>query len=71
MSDPRNQDEGRYDDDQGTKISGDSTGAGAEATQGNDGKPSRGNHEHHSAYGGKAGEPKEPNDGSDVPQSRR
>lgn len=71
MSDQRQRGEGEFNDEQGTKIAGDPTGAGSEATQGNDGKPSPRNHEHHSAYGGKAGEPKESNDGSDVPRSRR
>jgi hypothetical protein len=67
----------RFDDDQGTRISGDPTGAGSEATQGTDGKPSPDVHKHRSAYGGDAGEPKKPNEPkrgdqpSDVPTSRR
>lgn len=51
-----------FDDDQGTRTAKEPTGAGAEATEGTKGEPSKGNHEHHSAYGGKGGEPKKPND---------
>jgi hypothetical protein len=60
-----------FNDDQGTRISGTPTGAGAEATEGTDGKPTGSSHEHHSAYGGKGGTPKKPNDGKDIPRSRR
>jgi hypothetical protein len=67
----------KFNDDQGTRISEEPTGAGAEATQGTNGKPARDAHKHRSAYGGEGGEPKKPNeprkgDGtSDVPTSRR
>lgn len=51
-----------FNDDQGTRIAKDPTGAGAEATEGTKGGPSNGNHEHLSGYGGKGGTPKKPND---------
>ena len=52
-----------FDDDQGTRIAKEPTGAGAEATAGTQGEPSKGN-QHQSGYGGKGGEPKKPNGGS-------
>jgi hypothetical protein len=64
----------KYNDDQGTRIAREPTGAGAEATEGMDGKPESSSHTHRSAYGGDGGEPKEPNDENDqndVPTSRR
>lgn len=61
----------KINDDQENRVARKPTGAGAEATEGTDGKPETNSHEHRSAYGGKGGEPQEPNDGSDVPTSRR
>ena len=67
----------KFNDDQGTRIAEEPTGAGAEATQGTDGKPSKDAEKHRSGYGGDAGDPKRPNepkrgDGAgDVPTSRR
>lgn len=59
-----------FDDDQGTRIST-PTGAGAEATEGTEGKPKGSSHEHQSGYGGKGGVPNKPNDTKDIPTSRR
>jgi hypothetical protein len=61
----------KLNDDQGTRIAKQPTGAGAEATEGTDGKPESSSQDHHSAYGGKGGKPKKPNEGKDVPTSRR
>jgi len=52
-----------FDDDQGTRIAKEPTGAGAEATEGTDGEPSRGQ-QHVSTYGGKGGKPKKPDEGN-------
>jgi hypothetical protein len=60
-----------FNDDQGTRISGTPTGAGAEATEGTDGEPAGSSHEHQSGYGGKGGSAKKPNNGKDIPTSRR
>ena len=57
-----------FDDNQGTRGSKQSTGAGAEAAEGIDGEPKTSSEDHEGAYGGKAGNPKEP---SDIPTSRR
>jgi hypothetical protein len=57
-----------FNDEQGTRVSKDSTGAGAEATQHVNGQPKERTEEHESAYGGRGGEPKESND---IPTSRR
>ena len=51
-----------FNDDQGTRVSEDATGAGAEATRGTNGEPESSSHEHESGYGGKGGEPKLPNE---------
>jgi hypothetical protein len=51
-----------FNDDQGTRISREPTGAGAEATEGTEGEPRGSSHEHQSGYGGKAGKPKTPNE---------
>jgi hypothetical protein len=51
-----------FNDDQGTRRAEKPTGAGAEATEGTDGKPQTSSHEHVSGYGGKGGTPKTPND---------
>ena len=56
-----------FNDEQGTKVTRDSTGAGAEPTQHVEGQPKR-TTEHESGYGGRGGEPKQSND---VPTSRR
>jgi len=56
-----------FNDDQGTKVTKDSTGAGAEPTQHVEGQPKR-QTEHESGYGGRGGEPKESNG---IPTSRR
>lgn len=76
----------KFNDDQGTRIAGEPTGAGAEPMAGTDGKPETSSQEHLSGYGGKGGESKEPSeprdsrasegtrgdgDPSDVPTSRR
>jgi hypothetical protein len=58
-----------FNDDQGTRIQRQPSGAGAEATEGMQGEPKGKSHEHQSGYGGKAGEPKQSND--DIPTSRR
>lgn len=57
-----------FDDEQDSRGSRHSTGAGAEAMQSTDGEPKTNSQDHESAYGGKAGNPKEPND---IPTSRR
>ena len=57
-----------FNDDQGTKVSKDSTGAGAEPTQHVEGQPKEHRTEHESGYGGRGGEPKESNG---IPTSRR
>lgn len=57
-----------FNDDQGTRISDDATGAGAEAMRGTNGEPESSSHEHLSGYGGKAGQPKLPNE---APPKRR
>lgn len=57
-----------FNDDQGTRISREPTGAGAEATEGTQGEPKGSSHTHRSGYGGEGGEPKEP---SDFPHSQR
>jgi len=57
-----------FDDDQGTRISGEPTGAGTEPARGTDGEGKSGDHENESSYRGKAGQPKEP---EDIPTSRR
>jgi hypothetical protein len=56
-----------FNDDQGTRISREPTGAGAEATEGTQGEPESSSHEHRSGYGGDGGEPKKP---SDAPTER-
>jgi hypothetical protein len=60
-----------FNDEQGTRISPDATGAGAEATTGTHGEPGGNSQDHESGYGGKAGEPKESNGTRDVPRSNR
>lgn len=58
-----------FNDDQGTKLSEDSSAMGSEATQHVDGQPHHErDREHESGYGGRGGHPKQP---SDVPSSRR
>jgi hypothetical protein len=57
-----------FNDDQGTKLSKDSTGMGSEATQHVDGQPKNRTTEHESGYGGRGGDAKEAND---IPTSRR
>ncbi|HJQ20611.1 MAG TPA: hypothetical protein VJ867_09705 [Gemmatimonadaceae bacterium] len=57
-----------FNDDQGKKLSKDSTGVGSEATQHTDGQPRDRTTEHESGYGGRGGEPKK---AQDVPSSRR
>ena len=47
-----------FDDNQGTRIAKEKTGAGAEPTQGTGGEPAGESHEHLSGYGGHAGTPK-------------
>jgi hypothetical protein len=58
-----------FNDDQGTRISDDATGAGAEATRGTKGEPKSNSQDHLSGYGGKAGEPKLPNEDPGTSQS--
>ena len=53
-----------FNDDQGTRTSDDSTGAGAEASRATDGEPGSGSHKHESGYGGRGGQPKLPNEGA-------
>jgi hypothetical protein len=56
-----------FDDDQGTRIEQEPTGAGAEASEGIRDKPEQAkSQDHWSGYGGKAGTPKQSNDGSDA-----
>ena len=57
-----------FNDDQGTRISGNSTGSGAEATEATNGEPKSNGQDPRSDYGGQEGEPKE---SSDIPTSRR
>lgn len=57
-----------FNDEQGTKVTKDSTGAGAEATQHVEGQPKERDTEHESGYGGRGGEPKQSNG---IPTSRR
>lgn len=54
-----------FNDEQGTRTSKESTGAGAEGTRGTEGEPRSKSHEHVSGYGGKGGDPKLPNDAAD------
>jgi hypothetical protein len=69
MPDPLD-DSAPFDDQQGTRIANEPTGAGAEATEGTQGEPKSNSHEHRSGYGGEGGNPKvEP--APDIPHSDR
>ena len=60
-----------FNDDQGTRIAKEPTGAGAEATEGTQGEPRGRSHEHRSGYGGNGGEPKKPNEPNKARESGR
>lgn len=68
MSDPLD-DSTPFDDQQGTRVAKEPTGAGAEATEGMQGEPKSKSHEHRDGYGGEGGEPREPS--ADIPHSNR
>jgi hypothetical protein len=61
----------RSSDDQGARRTGDSTGAGAEATRGTGGAPAKDGEKHRSSYGGNAGEPKRANEPKPDDESKR